>query len=120
VARARRRQRDAGDLPGALADYQRALELDGHDAATWTSLARARIKSGDLPAALAAASRAVELDPRAGPAWWASGDVRAARGDKAGAITDLEKALTVDLPERDRPALRARLALLRKDASLTK
>jgi tetratricopeptide (TPR) repeat protein len=105
---------DVGDTKGALADYQRALDLDGHDAATWTSLARARLKTGDLVAALAAASRGVELDPRAGPAWWASGEVRAARGDKAGAITDLEQALTVDLPERDRPALRARLASLQK------
>jgi serine/threonine protein kinase/Tfp pilus assembly protein PilF len=103
---------DAGDPQGALADYQRALELDGHDAATWTSLARGRMKTGDLVGAQAAASRAVELDPHAGPAWWASGEVRAARGDKPGAIADLEKALTVDLPERERPALRARLAAL--------
>jgi serine/threonine protein kinase/Flp pilus assembly protein TadD len=105
---------DAGDTVGALEDYQRALELDGRDAATWASLARARLKRGDLTHAFEAASRAVELDPRSGPAWWASGDVRAARGDKAGAITDLEKALTVDLPERDRAALRARLGSLGK------
>src|SRR5205823_9661129 len=53
----------AGDVPGALADYEAAIALDRGDAFAWELHGLARQRLGDLNGALADYSSAVRAKP---------------------------------------------------------
>ena len=67
---------DAGDLAGALADVERALELDPTYAHAWARQAQLALRADDADLAVAAASRAIALEP---DNYWAFGSRGLAR-----------------------------------------
>ena len=54
-----------GDLEGALADAQRAIELNPNEPVAWLNRGDARLASGDLPGGVADLRRALELQTAA-------------------------------------------------------
>ncbi len=84
-----------GDLPGALADMERAFVLDPN---AWrVESARARILSavGRRKEAIAPAKRATELEPLNAWAWWSLATVYRDDDDIAREREALERALTI-------------------------
>jgi tetratricopeptide (TPR) repeat protein len=57
------RKDDEGDLEGALADYDRVLELSPLAGRAYTNRGRVRSELGDSDGAVADFTRAIELDP---------------------------------------------------------
>lgn len=51
-----------GDVDGAIARYNEAIDLDGELAIAWNGLSVALAKKGDLDAAIEAAQKLVDLD----------------------------------------------------------
>src|SRR5262249_17976515 len=87
-----------GDLPGALADFDRALETDPGHVATHVSRGAARKEARDLAGALADFAGALVSTPpgRAAPVSPARGGVRGLLNDFAGAVADFDRALALD------------------------
>jgi len=89
-------KRQLGDLAGALADCERALQAARGPAVAATAFgarAMAHERGGDLRAALADLSRALELTPQDAELWARRGEVRGAAGDRDGALADCARAL---------------------------
>ena len=84
---------EAGDIPGAIADYTAAIRLN-------PNYAKAHNKRGiirgrylkDYPAAKADFDRAIAINPNYGDAYYNRAKVRYLLEDKAGAIADYQKA----------------------------
>ncbi len=55
---------EKGDLDGAIADYNRAIELNPKDARAYNNRGIAKRAKGDLDGAIADYNRAIELDPK--------------------------------------------------------
>jgi tetratricopeptide (TPR) repeat protein len=84
---------NSGELPRAMADYSRALELDPAHASAWHNRGIGHAEQGDLSAALADFGRAVALDPGKWETREARGMVLAALGDHAAARADFSEAI---------------------------
>jgi len=52
-----------GDHKGGIADYNKALEYDPADVASWNNRARAKMRLGDKKGAIADFRKALELRP---------------------------------------------------------
>jgi tetratricopeptide (TPR) repeat protein len=84
---------EAGDIPGAIADYTEAIRLN-------PNYAKAHNKRGiihgrnlkDYPAAKADFDRAIEINPNYGDAYYNRAKVRYFLKDKPGTIADYQKA----------------------------
>ena len=85
-----------GDLEGAIADYNRAIELDPKYAAAYSNRGNAKQAKGDLDGAIADCSRAIELDPKDAMAHKYRGVAKKAKGDLEGAIADYNRAIELD------------------------
>lgn len=105
-------RRDAGDCPGAIVAWQRAIELWPDELGTYMNLGICRAQTGDLGGAERAFRAAWERDPRYVPAHNNLGRLALAAGDPAGARSWFESALALD--PRDRFAAMALAALLRR------
>jgi tetratricopeptide (TPR) repeat protein len=88
LARRGRLRRAAGDHPGALADYQAALDRDPDLAEAHAGLGEAELSH---PQAERSLTRALELDPRFSWAWLYRGAARLLAGRPAEARTDLAR-----------------------------
>ena len=82
-----------GDLEGARADFERAVELEPQLSGAWSNLGLVRQQQGDLEGALSAYARALELSPQEGALHhnrasllWTRGDVAAASSAYARAV----------------------------------
>jgi tetratricopeptide (TPR) repeat protein len=93
-----------GAFDVALADFSRAIELDGSRAAYFGSRARLYRWMGDYQRAMADDDMAVALAPQAFDAYVSRGISRWLAGELAGAVQDFEKALTMD-ERKGTPAL---------------
>jgi len=95
------------DLPGALADYKKALELNPRCVQAWQCIANALgdEKEG-LEEAIQAETRALALAPDYAFAWSGRGILLARQGHRAAAHADAEEALKVD----DQPKTRYQVA----------
>jgi tetratricopeptide (TPR) repeat protein len=82
-----------GDLDGALAEFDRAVELRSDYAEAYHNRGVVRQARGDLDGALADLDRAVELNPCCAEAYNNRGSARQARGDLDGALADYDRAL---------------------------
>ena len=87
---------EAGDLTGALADFDKAIELDPTDAFAYSQRALALIETGDHAAALADATRATRLHPGGAEGFCSRGLARAYLGRDRLAIADYDKAIELD------------------------
>lgn len=88
-------KQDKGDLEGAIADYNRALELNPRYAPAYNNRASAKHDTGDLDGAIADLNRALELDPRDAAAYSNRAAAKGKKGDLDGAIADLNLALNL-------------------------
>jgi tetratricopeptide (TPR) repeat protein len=91
-----------GDLDGAIADYNRAVELDPKYAAAYYNRGVAKWQKGDLDGAFGDCNRAVELDPKDAKAYDNRAIVKQTKGDLDGAIADYNRA--VELNPKDTAA----------------
>jgi tetratricopeptide (TPR) repeat protein len=87
---------DAGWLPAAMSELERALRIEPRNPMLWRQLAQAHFQYGDFDQAesLAARSNSYAGANRALRAanWHLIGDARARRGDTAGVAAALERA----------------------------
>lgn len=86
-------KKKAGNLPGAIADYTQALQLQPHFAEAYNHRGIARAASGDHPGAIADYTQALQLQPTYANACNNRGLSRRATGDLGGAIADYTQAL---------------------------
>jgi len=86
----------SGDFEGAIADYNRAIELDPKYAAAYSNRGNAKQAKGDLDGAIADCSRAIELDPKDPVAHKYRGVAKKAKGDLNGAIAEYDRAIELD------------------------
>ncbi len=84
------------DFPGAMADLNRAIELDPKNAAYYVDRGLAHMVN-DAPAeAIPDFSRAIELEPGNAKAWYWRGQAKDARSDFDGAIADFSQAIKLE------------------------
>ncbi|MCF7733988.1 MAG: tetratricopeptide repeat protein [Akkermansiaceae bacterium] len=86
----------AGNLAGAVAHYQAALDAEPDRADIQASYALALMEAGDSENALAAAEKAAALAPDDAPANYALGHILRLTGNKQAALTALSKAVSSD------------------------
>ena len=86
-------KRTRGDLDGALADFNKAIELKPDLAAAWNNRGLVKQTKGDRVGALADFSRAIELKPDLAAAYNNCGEVKRARGDLDDALADYNRAI---------------------------
>lgn len=102
------KERRAGDLASAAADFRRAVDLDPKYASAWNGLGVALRQSGDGDGANAAWAKAVELKPDFGYALYNLGLGLLGKGDKAGALkclTRYKELAYASLPPREKTRL---------------
>jgi tetratricopeptide (TPR) repeat protein len=83
----------AGDLAGALADYEAALRVNPVHAEARNDRGIVRFARGDADGAIADYSAAIALKPGYADAWENRGVARQAKGDLAGALADYDAAV---------------------------
>jgi len=82
-----------GDLNGAIADFNRAIELDPKDDAAYYNRAQAKWLKKDAAGAIADYTRAIELGSTNPAAYNNRGNARAENNDGDGAIADYTRAI---------------------------
>jgi lipoprotein NlpI len=85
-----------GDLDGAIADFNRALELDPKFAAAYHDRGIVKVRGDDFDGAITDYNRALELDPKFAAAYRRRGIAKQAKSDRDGAIADFNRALELD------------------------
>ncbi len=84
---------EAGDIPGAIADYTAAIRLNPNYAKAYNKRGIIQGRNlQDYPAAKADFDRAIEINPNYGDAYYNRAKVRYFLEDKPGAIADYQKA----------------------------
>lgn len=94
--RASLRQYTANDIPGAIADFDQAVQLDPGNATFWCGRGGARIANGDTAGGVRDLDQALKRDARFVPALEERGLYRQAIGDLRGAIDDYTKVLNIE------------------------
>src|SRR6266545_4106810 len=74
-----------GDADGAIADYNRAIELDPKNASAFNSRGMIKKSKGDLDGAIADFNSAIELNEKLAIAYKNRGEAKQAKGDAAAA-----------------------------------
>lgn len=82
-----------GDLDGAIADFNRAIELNPKNDAPYYNRAQAKWLKKDAAGALADYTRAIELGSTNPAAYNNRGNARAENNDRDGAIADYTRAI---------------------------
>ncbi|MEO6789102.1 MAG: tetratricopeptide repeat protein, partial [Chthoniobacteraceae bacterium] len=93
-----------GDNDGALADFNRAIDIDPKLADAWHDRGAVRSQKGDLEGAIADLSRAVEIDPKNAKTLYERGMLRKAHGEIEGAVADFSRVIELN-PKNDSPYL---------------
>jgi tetratricopeptide (TPR) repeat protein len=91
---------DAGDLVGALSDFNRAIELDPNYSAAYFSRGLVLRRQADYDGAISDFTKAIELNPIA-EAYLDRGAASKDKGDRDGAIADYTKA--IELNDKSKP-----------------
>jgi tetratricopeptide (TPR) repeat protein len=82
-----------GDLDGAIANFDRAIELNPKDDAPYYNRAQAKRLKKDAAGAIADYTRAIELGSQNPAAYNNRGNARAENNDRDGAMTDYTRAI---------------------------
>jgi tetratricopeptide (TPR) repeat protein len=83
----------SGDLDGAIADFNRAIELNPKDDAPYYNRAQVKRLKKDTAGAIADYTRAIELGSTNPAAYNNRGNARAENNDREGAIADYTRAI---------------------------
>ena len=86
-----------GDINGAIADYDRALELDPKSAQAHNNRGAARQAKGEIDSAMADYNKAIELDPKLANAFNNRAGARMEKKDLNGAIADYDRAIALEV-----------------------
>jgi tetratricopeptide (TPR) repeat protein len=86
----------AGDMPGALADYDAAIAANPGHAEAYKNRGTVRAAAERWDAAIADYEVALRLKPGYADAWVSLGAAKEANGDLAGALDDYAKACALD------------------------
>ncbi len=97
------KKRLAGDLDGAIADYNRALAINPRMGAAYVARGLAEKAKPDLDAAIADYTQAVTINPQDAGAYCLRGYAKKDKGDYPGAISDFNEAIELDPGLRIRP-----------------
>jgi tetratricopeptide (TPR) repeat protein len=89
----------AGDAEGAIADFTRAIALDGKCELAYRNRGFIKGSMGDYQGAIADETKAIEIDPRSALAYYARGFARDAMGDRDGAAGDLRQSAKLGDPD---------------------
>jgi len=87
---------EAGDHSGAIADFNRAIELKPDFANAYNGRGVYRAQSGDYKGAIEDYTKAISLDPKYAKAYYNRGNARSNLSDNRGAIEDYTKAISLD------------------------
>ena len=87
---------DLGQSLAALADYDRAIELNPNYATAYNNRGNAKERLGQHDAAFADYDRAIELDPTFAIAYSNRGEMKHNLGRHEAALTDLDRAIELD------------------------
>ena len=87
-----------GNLDAAIADYNRALEINQRGAGAYQSRGYAYLLKGDLARSIADLDRAIALAPKFADAYTARGLAYHRKGERDRALQDFRQA--IDLPLR--------------------
>jgi len=104
-----------GDLDGALADYNRAIELNPHDATPYNNRGLVKMAKGNLDGALADYDRALQISPRNFEIHANRGVVRQRKGDLNGALADYDIAIKLYRKSASAYSNRASLKMAKND-----
>jgi tetratricopeptide (TPR) repeat protein len=86
-----------GDLDGAIADFDKAIQINPHLVSAYANRGTARIDRGrDLEGAVGDFTKALELNPRLVPAYIGRGRCRFLAGDANAALSDFSAAIELD------------------------
>lgn len=85
-----------GDLDGAIADFNHAIEINPKHAEIHVNRGVAKAKKGDLDGAIADFDHAIELDAKNLYAYWDRGLAKSKKSDYDGAIADYSHAIELD------------------------
>jgi ribose transport system substrate-binding protein len=85
-----------GDLEGAVADYDRVIQLDPKLAEAYISRADAKNRQGNLDGAIADCDQAIQLNPKFALAYGVRGRVQQSKGNLDRAIADYSQAIQFD------------------------
>src|SRR5262249_47615751 len=88
-------KKNKGDLPGAIKDLDKALELDAKNAFNWWNRGETYYKMGNYDKAIPDLDKAIELDPNYFFPWQVRGNRKRAKKDYTGAITDFTASLKI-------------------------
>jgi TonB family protein len=86
----------ADDAPGAVADFDKVIELAPDDPETYNERGQARLEKGDKAGALSDFNKAIELDPKAAPFYLNRGLVLLREGKDVESQRDFERGLALE------------------------
>ena len=84
------------DFHGAIADYDRAIELNLNYVKAYTNRGVAKVMLGDHDGAIADCDRAIALNPDYAEAYFFRGFAKRGLGDYRGTIADYDRAIELD------------------------
>lgn len=90
-----------GDYQGAIADLERAIQLNSNNAQAYSNQGLARAAIGDLQGAIAAFNQALHLNPSLAIAYYNRGFVRSQLEDYQEAIADFTRAIQLNPEDAD-------------------
>jgi tetratricopeptide (TPR) repeat protein len=86
----------AGDIQGAIADFDEAIQLNPKFTEAYNNRGNARVILGDKQGALADFNKAIELNPKDSEAYNNRGNIRADIGNRQGALIDFDRAIQLN------------------------
>ena len=90
-----------GNYDRAIADLDRALEINPDDADTYTGRGLMHGQKGDYDRAISDLDRAIEINPEDSIAYYGRGRAYAEKGDFDHAISDFASAIEIDPDDAD-------------------
>ena len=91
-----RDQANKGNIDGAIADYDRAIQFDPKLSGAYSMRGAAKAQKGDIDGAIVDFNQAIELNPKFVEAYVNRGLAKTTKGDLDGAIADENQAIELN------------------------